>query len=278
MKKLLLILVMLPFVSLAKNLTQEFIRTNLDSIDITSDGSRYAKMFDEADIAFSATFRTVNVGSIRPTRNIIITGNDKKLILDFSSDTLIVTGDMEMDEAAKKFIDYCKQVYQYKLDSLENIIKKLKQTIKYTSSASVDYNFIKNNDILISVNDNGTLIGEKMKPLDEQYLDWCNAESNKITVGYRFILQESDVNSLFGGTYYEVCDKKYDEYTNYLKYYKVDFNDPETVYYYWEKQLKNENPQYFKPQKYIRAEPIKRKIEPTFEGFVKWKKKYNKTN
>jgi len=117
------------------------------------------------------------------------------------------------------------------------------------------------------------------KPLDEQYLDWCNADSNKIVIGYEFILsEEKNLNgSVWGRSIYEVYDSKYaGKEQHYIKYYPIDFNDPETVYYYWEKQLKNEYPQYFKLQKYIRAEPIKKRIEPTFEGFINWKKKFNK--
>lgn len=52
MKKLLFIIMLLPFISFAQDLTKEVIRIGSDSMEITFGGNRYTKEFKEADKAF----------------------------------------------------------------------------------------------------------------------------------------------------------------------------------------------------------------------------------
>jgi len=117
MKKLLLIIMLFPFMAWSQN---------------KSDIDNYIRNQSKVDSVKTATF-TINktnpllIASIRPNHSIIIKGDNKQLNLDFKSGKLVVTGDMEMDEAAKKFMDYCKSVYAFKIDSLENIIKELRK-------------------------------------------------------------------------------------------------------------------------------------------------------
>jgi len=126
MKKLFLIIVLLPFMAWSQ--------VKCDSIRVcyTTNPPQYGWKKINCDTVKTATF-TINktnpllVASIHPNHSIIITGSNKKLYLNFNSGKLVVTGDMEMDEAAKKFMDYCKSVYAFKIDSLENIIKELRK-------------------------------------------------------------------------------------------------------------------------------------------------------
>jgi len=126
MKKLLLIIALLP--------VMVWSQVKCDSIRVcyTTNPPQYGWEKINCDTVKTATF-TINktnqllVASIHQNHSIIIKGDNKQLNLDFKSGKLIVTGDMEMDEAAKKFMDYCKSVYAFKIDSLENIIKELRK-------------------------------------------------------------------------------------------------------------------------------------------------------
>lgn len=112
------------------------------------------------------------------------------------------------------------------------------------------------------------------KPLDEQYLDWRNADSNKVLVGYEFILTDRKL-SVNGWTSQEFYNPQYrallkDNNPDWIKFiYGADWSDPDHVWYvaYMNEKFKN---------RYYEAIPIKMSIEPTFEGFIRWKKRFNK--
>jgi hypothetical protein len=112
------------------------------------------------------------------------------------------------------------------------------------------------------------------KPLDEQYLDWCNADSNKVVVGYTFILSDRTINKN-GWFSQEFYNPKYrqmfvSENPNYIKFIEMaDWDDPNHVWYVAHKNEESSN-------KYYEVIPIKRRIDPTFEGFIKWKKRFKK--
>lgn len=64
-------------------------------------------------------------GTLEPAHRITIAGDGKtRLNIDFKGDSMIVTGDMRLTEGAKKFIDYCRQYFKTKIDSLEMELKK----------------------------------------------------------------------------------------------------------------------------------------------------------
>lgn len=116
MKKLLFAFVLLPVIA--------FGQLNKDSI-----------IWEAKDYGSMNIF----VGSIIPKHKIAISGeNNKQLYLDFKNDSLTVSGDLEMDAAAIKFINFVKQQYPREIfrlnaDSTEIIfngnkyIKALKQ-------------------------------------------------------------------------------------------------------------------------------------------------------
>jgi hypothetical protein len=125
------------------------------------------------------------------------------------------------------------------------------------------------------------------KPLDEQYLDWC--EANKVLVGYTFYLSKDNTKELFPkknckgdtiGWENQVISTMSVHFDNphYLSYfeesesrpnflYNVDWENPNNVWYV-ARICKKVN----EKEKFIEAVPIKMSQKPTFEGFVKWKK------
>ena len=55
------------------------------------------------------------------------TGDSTYFYLDMSGDSLVWGGDMKLTESAKRFIDFCDQYTYTKIDSLEDVIKKLRK-------------------------------------------------------------------------------------------------------------------------------------------------------
>lgn len=63
---------------------------------------------------------TIGSGSFEPMHRIVIAGDGKaRLNIDFKGDSMVVTGDMKLTEGAKRFIDYCRQYFKTKIDSLQ---------------------------------------------------------------------------------------------------------------------------------------------------------------
>jgi len=66
-----------------------------------------------------------------PTRTLIFYNcSNKSLVLDFSSDTLKVSGDLPYDEAAASFLTYIRVGILCKLDTLETLKKERKQILE----------------------------------------------------------------------------------------------------------------------------------------------------
>lgn len=99
MKKYLFIIMLFPIIS--------FAQLNKDSIiwENTSSLNNY----------------TLFVGSIVPKHQLVISGdNNKQLYLDFKGDSLKVSGDLKMDEAAIKFIKFLQQTYPHEIFRLNH--------------------------------------------------------------------------------------------------------------------------------------------------------------
>ncbi|MBU0846941.1 hypothetical protein KKH23_07085 [Patescibacteria group bacterium] len=65
-----------------------------------------------------------------PINSFCFSNDSMELILTFKYDSLIASGDMALDEAAKMFIEYCRQYIYTKIDSLEMELKKCKDEIE----------------------------------------------------------------------------------------------------------------------------------------------------
>jgi len=89
MKKLLFVFILIPIMG--------FGQLNKDSIMWTNESIPNLHMF---------------VGSIVPKHQLVINGdNNKQLYFDFKGDSLKVSGDLNMNEAAIKFIEFIEQQY-----------------------------------------------------------------------------------------------------------------------------------------------------------------------
>jgi hypothetical protein len=81
--------------------------------------------------AFFAPVRNMQdlnpIATISPTHTISIRGNNKEeLSIDLRGDSVIVSGDLKMNEAAKRFIDFLRIYVHTKIDSLENELYAIK--------------------------------------------------------------------------------------------------------------------------------------------------------
>ena len=66
-----------------------------------------------------------------PTKTLLFYNcSNKSLTLDFSSDTLKVSGDLPYDEAAASFLTYIRVGILCKLDTLETLKKERKQILE----------------------------------------------------------------------------------------------------------------------------------------------------
>lgn len=73
----------------------------------------------------------IGTGNFEPAHRIVIAGRGKeRLNIDFKGDSMVVTGDMKLTEGARKFIDYCRQYFKTKIDSLEMELKKEREISK----------------------------------------------------------------------------------------------------------------------------------------------------
>jgi hypothetical protein len=125
-----------------------------------------------------------------------------------------------------------------------------------------------------------TVSGKSSKPLDEQYIDFCNADSNKVLIGYRFILSDrkKDRNSWTAVSLYDPAYRYMFTNVNQELYIFVEwanFDKPKHVFEAYNLQYyqRHREPQH---NKYYEVEPILRSPIPTFEGFVQWKKQLKK--
>lgn len=98
---------------------------------------------------------------------------------------------------------------------------------------------------------------------DIQYLNWCNSDS--IVVGYRF------VGAIYpdGMSYSDVYNAKYRHrlYDEFPEHFVASFYFPD-VQKVWEIGRERN----IGGLSYIRVDTIKLPIEPTIEGYIKWKK------
>ena len=86
-----------------------------------------SKKFDPTEYKeafFTPTWKEIEYrpfATITPTHTISIMGNNKEtLSIDLRGDSVIVSGDLKMNEAAKRFIDFLRIYVHTKIDSLEN--------------------------------------------------------------------------------------------------------------------------------------------------------------
>jgi hypothetical protein len=70
-----------------------------------------------------------------PTHMIVIMGDTSQLNLDFSGDSLVVSGDMKLTEAADKFIEFVGQSFRTKIDSLKDELEKCRKENEADTSA-----------------------------------------------------------------------------------------------------------------------------------------------
>lgn len=67
----------------------------------------------------------IGFGNLEPAHRITISGDGKtRLNIDFKGDSMVVTGDMKLTDGARRFIDYCRQYFKTKIDSLEIELQK----------------------------------------------------------------------------------------------------------------------------------------------------------
>lgn len=109
MKKLLLLIVLLPVMAFGQKLTKSnighLVTSSGDTIETWNGGTwkMHAKVNEPINL---------HVGGFIPKHQIIINGgNNKQLYLDLKGDSLKVSGDLKMDKAAINFIEFVKQQY-----------------------------------------------------------------------------------------------------------------------------------------------------------------------
>jgi len=85
----------------------------------------------------------VHVGKYLPPQTVVFHFNNKKLTMDFSSDTMTVYGDLSYDKAANLFFKYLKVGVLTKLDSLNILrenLKNCKGKLPNKTTALIDTN------------------------------------------------------------------------------------------------------------------------------------------
>lgn len=73
--------------------------------------------------AFSPLMADYRMTEMTPSNKITFYNKTKSFSIDFSGDSLIVSGDLKPNEQAKVFIDYCRVYMRLKIDSLEQEVK-----------------------------------------------------------------------------------------------------------------------------------------------------------
>ena len=130
MKKLFLILLTLPLFGLSQTIPVDSIHY---SGKLDTDPEKYS-------ISRYASSTTIGFATITPSHMITIAGDKTNLHLDFKGDSMVVSGDMKISEAAQKFIEFCKICYKAKIDSLTDEIYSDK--LKYDSLSRLHNNLI----------------------------------------------------------------------------------------------------------------------------------------
>jgi hypothetical protein len=69
----------------------------------------------------------IEVGRFEPTRHVIFMSEKAELDLDFSGDSLVVSGNMKLTEAAEKFIEFVGQSFKTKIDSLKDELEECRK-------------------------------------------------------------------------------------------------------------------------------------------------------
>lgn len=111
--------------------------------------------------------------------------------------------------------------------------------------------------------------------LEDQYIKWC--KKNQVIVGWRYIHDEGknkfDSTQTINFTEWAITSEIYKDPCkgSHLKSL-IPFDDPDLVFQVWKRENGISNPK----KDYIRVEPIKEPTNPTFEGFVNWKKSNTK--
>jgi len=85
----------------------------------------------DSSAIFLRDFENYQFTTFKPKYKLIISNNDKRLEMDFNSDTLKLTGDMEYDEAAKRFLQSIHQAVSEREDSLRQELNACRKKYGY---------------------------------------------------------------------------------------------------------------------------------------------------
>lgn len=124
MKTAFLFLLLLPLIGSGQN------NRYLPNVDTRAIGNHSILANDTCLPKYSiAKSMTLGFATIMPSHMITISGEKANLHLDFKGDSMVISGDMKMTEAAQKFLDFCKICYKAKIDSMQFKIDSLEYKI-----------------------------------------------------------------------------------------------------------------------------------------------------